>query len=111
MLADDFEQRKAGVNGANSIHINALRILVSNLIPQVAGLAPEPEKWLADFRTLNLSSVDHVKFAESGGISSELIKAAVLCSLEETFDGAQNILRICNLSARGNGEESLQANK
>lgn len=106
VLTDESEQRQADLGQTNSIHVNALRILVSNLIPQVAGLAPEPEKWLAEFRLLNLSSADYIMFPASGGIGSDMMKAAVLCSLEETFDGAQKILRICNLSSPSVGEES-----
>ncbi len=104
MFTDNFERHGSETENINSIHLNALRILVYNLIPQVAGLAPDSECWLQDFKMLTLASVDHAGFTQAGGINPDMMKAAVIGSLEETFAGAEKILQICNLSGLRAGD-------
>lgn len=77
----------------NSIHINTLRLIIACLLPMAAKSHANPEAWLEEFQTLALNSADYASFAAAGSISPDLMKAAVIGSLEELFSGAKGTLR------------------
>lgn len=80
------------LSSAVSIHVNTLRVLVSCLLPLAAKNAEDPESWIDEMQMLTMAAADYSTFADSGVISSDLMKAAVISSLEEIFIGARQVI-------------------
>ncbi|KHS42006.1 MULTISPECIES: hypothetical protein [Novosphingobium] len=75
-----------------AIHINTLRTLISCLLPMAAKNANDPSLWIAQFEALALRSADYAAFEASGAVDPELMKAAVISSLEEILGAAKRAI-------------------
>lgn len=69
--------------GIQSIQINVLKVLVASLVLQCEKLADRPVEWMADLEKVALAGADAAPFAAAGAIEPDMMKAAVLSSLEE----------------------------
>ncbi|MEO0032687.1 MAG: hypothetical protein RIS94_2445 [Pseudomonadota bacterium] len=88
----ELERNGAAEDGTLGIHVHSLRLMVTMMLPELARLAPRPEEWLADMEAILLRVADQSTFPATGAVSSELTKAAVIGSLEETFTGVRALL-------------------
>lgn len=93
MVIETDAKQPCDLVSINSIHINTLRLVIACLLPMAAKSHANPEAWLEEFQTLALHSADYASFGAAGSISPDLMKAAVIGSLEELFSGAKGTLR------------------
>jgi hypothetical protein len=94
MFVNSCENQHDNLDATMSLHINTLRILVSCLLPMAARNAHDSERWLEEIQSLALQSADFASFGPAGFVDSDLMKAAVISSLEEMFSCAANTLRL-----------------
>lgn len=74
------------------IHMYAARFLLTTMLPELARCSGDPRAWMARFRRLVLGAVDHCSMQGSGPIGADLMKAAVISSLEATLEAAEDLI-------------------
>lgn len=77
--------------GILSIQINTLNVLVSSMALQCARLADQPVTWLHDLETLALAAADGAPFLKAGSVGPDMMRAAVLASLEEIITRLKSV--------------------
>lgn len=84
----------AGQAGANAIHVQTLRLIVTLMLPEMARLSPDPTAFLDRMEAILLRTADTMVQEQGSAIGPDLTRAAVLGSLEQTFAGARAMLEL-----------------
>ncbi|MDF8333304.1 hypothetical protein [Novosphingobium cyanobacteriorum] len=84
----------AGQAGAMAIHVQTLRLMVTLMLPEMARLSPDPAAWLTRMEAILLRTADTMVQDHGAAIGPDLTRAAVLESLEQTFNGARAMLEL-----------------